>query len=191
MNQQGRSMIEMLGVLAIVGVLSVGGISGYSRAMTKFKTNNTLDAMMTIASNIRTKSLSSKDYTDIDKAAIKMKLIPDKFLSADGQSLGVNAFGGSLDISNYGTRSFYVAMNGLPREVCLDIATKDFGNALVYAGGSEFSASSVGLAATNLRTAAATCDTNYCIKKVMSPSVASGACDCASSYTCSVAVIIF
>ena len=28
-NQSGRSMIEMLGVLAIIGVLSVGGIAGY------------------------------------------------------------------------------------------------------------------------------------------------------------------
>ena len=29
-NESGRSMIEMLGVLAIIGVLSVGGIAGYS-----------------------------------------------------------------------------------------------------------------------------------------------------------------
>ena len=38
----GRSMIEMLGVLAIIGVLSVGGISGYSKAMEKFKLNKTI-----------------------------------------------------------------------------------------------------------------------------------------------------
>lgn len=31
--EKGRSMIEMLGVLAIIGVLSVGGIAGYSKAM--------------------------------------------------------------------------------------------------------------------------------------------------------------
>ncbi len=37
--QKGRSMIEMLGVLAIVGVLSVGGIAGYSKAMTKYRLN--------------------------------------------------------------------------------------------------------------------------------------------------------
>ena len=36
-NQSGRSMVEMLGVLAIIGVLSVGGIAGYSKAMAKFK----------------------------------------------------------------------------------------------------------------------------------------------------------
>ena len=34
-EQNGRSMIEMLGVLAIIGVLSVGGIAGYSKAMMK------------------------------------------------------------------------------------------------------------------------------------------------------------
>ncbi|HBO49874.1 MAG TPA: hypothetical protein DD619_03700 [Alphaproteobacteria bacterium] len=32
-------MIEMLGVLAIIGVLSVGGIAGYSKAMEQFKVN--------------------------------------------------------------------------------------------------------------------------------------------------------
>ena len=35
----GRSMVEMLGVLAIIGVLSVGAISGYSKAMLKYKLN--------------------------------------------------------------------------------------------------------------------------------------------------------
>ena len=35
----GRSMVEMLGVLAIIGVLSVGGIAGYSKAMMKYKLN--------------------------------------------------------------------------------------------------------------------------------------------------------
>ena len=38
-NLLGRSMIEMLGVLAIIAVLTVGGIAGYSKAMEKFKLN--------------------------------------------------------------------------------------------------------------------------------------------------------
>ena len=35
----GRSMIEMLGVLAIIAVLTVGGIAGYSKAMEMWKIN--------------------------------------------------------------------------------------------------------------------------------------------------------
>ena len=42
-TQSGRSMVEMLGVLAIIGVLSVGGIAGYSKAMNKYKINQTID----------------------------------------------------------------------------------------------------------------------------------------------------
>ena len=37
--QYGRSMIEMLGVLSIIAVLTVGGIAGYSKAMEKWKVN--------------------------------------------------------------------------------------------------------------------------------------------------------
>ena len=41
--QCGRSMIEMLGVLAIVAVLSVGGIAGYSKAMEKWRINKLME----------------------------------------------------------------------------------------------------------------------------------------------------
>ena len=37
--QAGRSMIEMLGVLAIIGVLTIGGLMGYRYAMNKHKAN--------------------------------------------------------------------------------------------------------------------------------------------------------
>ena len=42
-NEYGRSMIEMLGVLAIIGVLSIGGLAGYTMAMNRHKANNILD----------------------------------------------------------------------------------------------------------------------------------------------------
>ena len=42
-SQSGRSMIEMLGVLAIIGVLSVGGIAGYSKAMEMWNINKAVE----------------------------------------------------------------------------------------------------------------------------------------------------
>ena len=45
-SQNGRSMVEMLGVLSIIGVLSVGGINAYSTAMEKYKTNELMAATM-------------------------------------------------------------------------------------------------------------------------------------------------
>jgi Tfp pilus assembly protein PilE len=44
-NESGRSMVEMLGVLAIIGVLSVGGIAGYTMAMKKYKANEAAQAI--------------------------------------------------------------------------------------------------------------------------------------------------
>ena len=41
--QKGRSMIEMLGVLAIIGVLSIGGLAGYTMAMNRHRANTVLD----------------------------------------------------------------------------------------------------------------------------------------------------
>ena len=51
-NQLGRSMVEMLGVLAIIGVLSVGAISGYSNAMTKHKLNKQTEQIGSIIDNV-------------------------------------------------------------------------------------------------------------------------------------------
>ncbi len=42
-NESGRSMVEILGVLAIIGVLSVGGIAGYNAAMDRIYANRLLE----------------------------------------------------------------------------------------------------------------------------------------------------
>ena len=52
-TQSGRSMVEMLGVLAIVGVLSVGAIAGYSKAMEKYRLNKTLYEYNYLISGLR------------------------------------------------------------------------------------------------------------------------------------------
>ena len=192
-KQSGRSMIEMLGVLAIIGVLSVGGIAGYTKAMMRSKVNSTVETMLTIAANVRTLTLRTKNYDNLAKVAIKMKAIPDKALN--GSTLGSNAFGGSVGLGEFYNKSFYIAMNGLPKEACVEIASKDFGNALVYAGNGDFGINKLSsLEKTNLKFANPACSTSapfYCLKKVMSPSTATQACSCTATGGCSVALIMF
>ena len=43
--ETGRSMVEMLGTLAIVGVQSIAGITGYSYGIDKYRTNETLNEL--------------------------------------------------------------------------------------------------------------------------------------------------
>ena len=43
LNEQGRSMVEMLGVLAVIGVLTVVGITGFRHAITKHRANELMN----------------------------------------------------------------------------------------------------------------------------------------------------
>ena len=126
-NEQGRSMIEMLGVLAIVGVLSVGGIAGYSKAMAKFKTNKVIDQINTISTNVRTLYSSQRNYGGLNNGtAIRMALIPSEMYAASNKS----ASGSDVEVTNAfgGTDNAYViAVDALPKTACVSIATTDWG----------------------------------------------------------------
>ena len=79
----GRSMVEMLGVLAIIGVLSVGAIAGYSKAMFKYRLNKFSETMNMLLNNALqiSKSLPKstvdgewipiKDFTPLTKLSIR------------------------------------------------------------------------------------------------------------------------
>ena len=73
----GRSMVEMLGVLAIIGVLSVGAIAGYSKAMFKYKLNKHAEAVNMLINN----SLMLKDKvisgTNMPNILEKTNSLPD------------------------------------------------------------------------------------------------------------------
>lgn len=133
-NEQGRSMIEMLGVLAIVGVLSVGGIAGYSKAMNKFKTNKVIDQVNMIATNVRTMYSSQKSYSGLKNSlAKKTGLIPGEMYSSVSTSDVQNAFGGAAKIipaANMNAddnQAFILAVDKIPQASCVSIATTEWG----------------------------------------------------------------
>ena len=135
-NESGRSMIEMLGVLAIIGVLSVGGIAGYSKAMNKFKTNKIADNVSMIVTNIRTLYAQQNDYVGLNnKTAIQMGVIPDELGTDATSGTLTNAFQGTvlIDAAQSGNsgapnKAFVLTMNGLSREACVSLATNDWGS---------------------------------------------------------------
>ena len=141
-NQSGRSMVEMLGVLAIIGVLSVGGIAGYSKAMNKYKINKTTDQISMLVANIRTMFATQGSYEGLDnQQAVKFGIVPNDLYKAGSEnkitsSSGItNAFGGNVLIksSNLRTsgdnRAFVLAYEGLTQEACITIVTGDWGSA--------------------------------------------------------------
>ncbi len=128
-QESGRSMVEMLGVLAIVGVLSVGGIAGYSQAMSKFKVTKAMDQVQTIITNIRTLYASQRTYTSLTAVqAQAMGILTEESING---SQGLNPFGGTIEFGTGTTvgnnRTFTVKYTGLTSEACVKMATADWG----------------------------------------------------------------
>ena len=93
-TQYGRSMVEMLGVLAIIGVLSVGAIAGYGKAMMKYKLNKQAEQInQVIATMFRYKSSlllnhdSSLSDLFITPLLIKLGEIPKEMYTADKNTI--------------------------------------------------------------------------------------------------------
>lgn len=119
----------MLGVLAIIGVLSVGGIAGYSQAMSKFKVTKAMDQVQTIIQNIRTLYASQRKYSTIlPTHAQAMGILTEESING---SKGLNPFGGEIQFgvgSSAGNeRSFTLTYTQLTGEACVKMATADWG----------------------------------------------------------------
>lgn len=138
-NEQGRSMIEMLGVLAIVGVLSVGGIAGYSKAMNKFKTNKVIDQVNMLSTNIRTLYSSQRSYAGLNNTtAVDASLVPAEMYDPNGRPTGsnvweiTNGFANAVSIlpakQTRDGDSFVLTFYGIPQSSCVTIATTEWGS---------------------------------------------------------------
>lgn len=142
----GRSMVEMLGVLAIIGVLSVGGLAGFSKGMEKYKINKTIDQVTRVISNMQTVFINEPDYFDAlgnnfycgnEQAVEKLEslgIISNDMISSSpvtggidsGFSYIVNPFQGGIWIIPDQGNVFVLSYGGLPSHACLALATQDW-----------------------------------------------------------------
>lgn len=135
--EKGRSMIEMLGVLAIVGVLSVGGIAGYSKAMTKYKRDKLTNQISELVINIRTLYFGQTSFEGITKKdLVAAGAVPNgMYKQSDINNSNIeilHAMNGSVLIfpSRNGDeriQAFELYLNGLDQKTCLDLVTSDWG----------------------------------------------------------------
>ncbi len=187
-EQLGRSMIEMLGVLAIIGVLSVGGIAGYSKAMMKHNINKTIDHIAQIATNTRTFLSEQKNYEAVGSDFL-WKIAAPKELRISTNRTG-NVFGGttwmrySRKSKNDDKKAFILYTTNIPEEACLELATVDWGkgaNSGLIAFGVNSDVSGVFVGSNGSAKIATPYSTNYPIP--MKPSSAVVACQAGTNNT--------
>ena len=135
-HESGRSMIEMLGVLAIIGVLSVGGIQGYSMAMSKFKVSKTTDQVQTMVTNVRTLFAGNRTYDGLGDStkgygtAYTLGIFNDEICDDSTCKNPVNPYGGSIILDSPNTNQYFsITYTGLPQDACTRLVMADWGDA--------------------------------------------------------------
>ena len=129
----GRSMVEMLGVLAIVGVLSVGAIAGYSKAMMKYRLNKQSEQLSQILFSMENlREMLGRDRnniatdTHITPLLIKLNAIPVEMIK---KHTAVNhylydVFNNIVTLAYYGDDLYTIAVRYQPDQ--LDVCNNVF-----------------------------------------------------------------
>ena len=110
-NETGRSMVEMLGVLAIMGVLTVGGVAGYRYAVDKMNANEIIN------------ELKKRAITASQQRVLGQNIN----LSEYGDILGKYAVDTIDDFYEEEAGYFVLETKNIPQEVCNFILKSDWG----------------------------------------------------------------
>ena len=118
-NEQGRSMVEMLGVLAIIGVIAVGALAGYAQAILKFRTARTADEIQTMSDDIFQTYSWMRTYPDKGKYLT----VQDRLI-ADGVGIpDMNPFGGTYEVTTTNT-TITISADGIPTDACTQLTAE-------------------------------------------------------------------
>ncbi|MBQ7413534.1 MAG: hypothetical protein IJV07_04615, partial [Alphaproteobacteria bacterium] len=117
--QSGRSMTEILGVLAIMGVLTIGGILGYRYAIYLTRENQTLDIINKTIAGSRTglgEYLLGSRSTEM-KAVMAEQVISGVTIDADGYTIKTPL---STDIGVWlpGSGEIEITLDNITYSVC-------------------------------------------------------------------------
>ena len=113
--ESGRSMVEMLGVLAIIGVLSIGGIAGYTLSMRRYRANQIIDMANKYALIVYgacQKALLDGDISALNGPCINLKPYPTFAESGLGTIADATKIEfGSISDADYSDGSFNVRID--------------------------------------------------------------------------------
>ncbi len=133
MNEQGRSMIEMLGVLAIIGVLSVGGINMINKMQDSYEATQIIDETGDLASHAKkmVREYLADGYTSGSMVSYlgNAKGLPSALYN------GYDDCGGNLcgtansafDVVYSDNGVFAVTIDNLSEETCMQMSTNNWG----------------------------------------------------------------
>ncbi len=123
-QESGRSMIEMIGVLAIMAIITAGAFALISTAFNTQKRSRVTDDVTNIVSGVRSLLGEYDDFSNIDNSTIFGAIgVSDK-----------NPYGGKyeLAVNPSNPRQFIVTITGLSKSECDGLITKAWIDSVGY-----------------------------------------------------------
>ena len=138
-NETGRSTLEILSILAIAILLTLGAFAGYSKAVVRYKANLVIDQVLALSDNIRRYYAEQTSYAELNNQTLieKKSVLPnDVVVDTENQQIR-NPFNGLISVAagqiGYSVsgikndqKAFLIKYAGLPREACVTLATYDW-----------------------------------------------------------------
>lgn len=123
-QESGRSMIEMIGVLAIMTLITIGSIKFFPVLFGGQKRGQVVDEVTTIVNGVRSLLGEYDDFSNIDNSTI---------FGAIGMS-NKNPYGGeySLAVNPSNSRQFVISISGLSKSECDALKTKAWTDSVGY-----------------------------------------------------------
>ena len=123
-QESGRSMIEMIGVLAIMGALTATAVLTYNYAKGMQKRSTVNEHVSNIVTGVRELLKGYDDFSNIDNSTI---------FAAMSMS-NKNPYGGTyeLAVDPSNTRQFIVHINGLSKSDCEALTTRAWTDSVGY-----------------------------------------------------------
>ncbi len=117
----GRSMIEMIGVIAIMGIITTMSMEAYKVTISTLKTNRTTEDLTTIQQAVHL-AYKNKTYEGITS-----NLIPSTIRAfPGGANEKLNQYGGKYTIEpGENNLSFIIAVTNVPKKDCLIFTKKN------------------------------------------------------------------
>ena len=145
-EEKGRSMIEMLGVLSIIAVLTVIGFYGFSQALAKYRVDKTLAQIQQTVVRLQTAFVAQSNYSSLGDSLEEVNNVlananivtKDMFVRDNDGNIKVpyaykNIFKGSIQVrvgnkfTDNDRGSFIIHYDSVPRLSCIEIASYAWG----------------------------------------------------------------
>lgn len=131
-NESGRSMVEMLGVLCIVGVLTIGAASVVQFGMRSYQATNLYSRIENAASDVSDRYSWRRTYPD--------KLTQDLATTLGGTyddgKIKVETPLGTMVVAAEDANGFTITVNGVPKSPCQQLQSMKWVNVSWRAGNS-------------------------------------------------------